>query len=60
MSMKSFVPLIEPMVRLFVTILGNALRSDDPERELRRRLEAEAAREEAEAAARAVLQKAKR
>lgn len=53
----SMIPLIEPLVRLLVTVLEGAFRSDDPRRYLERRLEAELAHRAAQEAARVALEK---
>lgn len=53
----SMIPLIEPLVRLLVTVLEGAFRSDDPRRYLERRLEAELAHKATQEAARRALER---
>lgn len=55
MSVSTFIPLVEPLVRLIVTVLEGASRSDDPRRYLERRIEAELAHRTAQEAARRML-----
>lgn len=60
MSLSNFIPLVKPLVKLLATIAGNALREPEPDRYIRRRLEAEAAHRVTQEAAQAALEKSKR
>ncbi|HLV65299.1 MAG TPA: hypothetical protein VKY73_05785 [Polyangiaceae bacterium] len=49
--------LVEPLVKLVLTIIESALRSDDPRRYVERRLQAELAHKAAQETARKLLAK---
>lgn len=55
----SLTSIAEPLVRLILAILESALRSDDPRREIERRLQAELAHKAAQETARELLAKRK-
>ena len=49
--------IVEPLVKLVLTIIESALRSDDPRRYVERRLQAELAHKAAQEAAREALKR---